>query len=221
LTTWQLKTLKMEIFKRLRLFIEQNFLSTREFCELCNCDKSQICRYVNGVKQPSATILQKFYMAGLSIDWLFSGMGDMFASNEQGNILKNQHYQKGKDKNIEVINERIKQWISENFNTVDNFLVKSDISSVRLNKELTGTNLPTPEFMLCLSNAGCNIDWVLNGFGKEYSNNNEGFVLQTKKRIFSEDINGDKELQTEMLLMQVEERVKKVIRDEIDNNGRQ
>jgi hypothetical protein len=37
---------------------------------------------------PSFEMLQKFKEAGMSIDWLIDGTGDMFANNEKGILLK-------------------------------------------------------------------------------------------------------------------------------------
>jgi len=207
----------MEIFERLRFFVENNFNSTRIFCELSGIDKSQICRYISGNMQPSASILQKLYLIGLNINWLLSGNGSIFADNPKGNELKAKHEDKYSDDTIKEVKERVKQWISDNFTSLESFIEKNKLSPENLLNELESTSLPTPGFMLCLSKAGCNIDWIMNGEGKVYSNNDEGFVLQTKKRISSENINEDKELQMEMFLMRVEERVKKVIRDEISN----
>lgn len=74
--------------ERLTLFANSCFPSKKDFAEYLGMSPQHLSAYLNGAREPSKKILEKFYIAGLSLDWLFSGSGEMYAQNARGKILK-------------------------------------------------------------------------------------------------------------------------------------
>jgi len=79
----------MQISDRIKLFAKNCFGNLKAFCEELGISQSHLSHFLQG-RMPSFEMLQKFKEAGMSIDWLIDGTGDMFANNEKGILLKSE-----------------------------------------------------------------------------------------------------------------------------------
>jgi len=94
---------KSEVGKRLKKFIVENYGEIKIFSEKFNIPTSTLSLYINGKRDPGAEQLSKIYNSGCDLNWLMDGEGDMYAGNEAGMYLAEQHgYQKQKDKTEEM-----------------------------------------------------------------------------------------------------------------------
>lgn len=75
-----------EIGLRLREFVDFKYASVSKFAKSVNTHQTIVSRWFSNVF-PSGQSLYHIHKQGLSIDWLFTGSGRMFADNEEGRIL--------------------------------------------------------------------------------------------------------------------------------------
>lgn len=80
----------MQIPDRIKYFAKSCYGNFKVFCKELDISQSHLSHYLQGRRMPSLEMLQKFKEAGMSIDWLIDGEGDMFAQNEKGAMLKNE-----------------------------------------------------------------------------------------------------------------------------------
>jgi transcriptional regulator with XRE-family HTH domain len=78
----------MTIGKRLEDFIKKAYKMQREFAATTGISAQQVNNYVTNRSKPSVSILKKFNVAGLNLNWLLMGNGSMFARNETGDRLR-------------------------------------------------------------------------------------------------------------------------------------
>ena len=78
----------MEFNERLKQFIKLNFDSQTEYAVKLSIDSSLLNRYIKGNTKPDVKTLVRLYNSGLSIDWLLTGIGSMYAANINGLILQ-------------------------------------------------------------------------------------------------------------------------------------
>jgi len=102
----------MQISDRIKYFAKNCYGNLKAFCEELGISQSHLSHFLQG-RMPSFEMLQKFREAGMSIDWLIDGAGDMFANNEKGILLKSEFddgdstSQKKSSYNINDIKEEI------------------------------------------------------------------------------------------------------------------
>ena len=75
--------------KRLKLFIEREGKSQKEFAELVSITEAKISRYINGqVKIPLSFVKKLHLMFGLNYAWFFHGIGPLkLKAVDKRNIL--------------------------------------------------------------------------------------------------------------------------------------
>lgn len=166
--------------QRLRLFVEKNYSTQKEFSDLIGINESSLYRYFTGSNQPTIETLSKFKKAGLSIEWLVDGSGTMYARNSKGMELLEKIGYKDKTEKTHPY-ERIHSWIDENYGSIRNFSIILDLDFEDLCRTFFDKVIPDTNFADTLENAGCNIDWVLTGEGSMYAANPLGEILQSKK----------------------------------------
>jgi len=73
--------------ERFKEFLKSINLTQKSLADYLECYQQDISKMINGQIrfEPYA---QKLYDLGLSLDWLFTGDGEMFASNEAGEFQK-------------------------------------------------------------------------------------------------------------------------------------
>jgi transcriptional regulator with XRE-family HTH domain len=93
----------MEWNQRLSNFISTNYENQKKFAERTGINYTYVSQLVKGLKNPGSDMLNLIYDSGCSIDWLLYGEGDMYAGNDAGMYLAEQHgYNKQKDKTEEM-----------------------------------------------------------------------------------------------------------------------
>jgi transcriptional regulator with XRE-family HTH domain len=75
----------MPVGKRIAEFLSKNKMSQKELAESMEVNYSMLNQYVLDNRQPSLDVLKKFYIAGISIDWLITGKGRMYSYSIRGN----------------------------------------------------------------------------------------------------------------------------------------
>ena len=78
----------MTVGERIKKFAKMCYGNQGQFCKEANINYSMFSFYATNQRNPGLSILQKFKEAGMSIDWLLTGEGSMFAENTKGKILK-------------------------------------------------------------------------------------------------------------------------------------
>ncbi|MDA3844211.1 MAG: hypothetical protein PF588_07590, partial [Candidatus Kapabacteria bacterium] len=141
---------------------------------------NNVYRYINSNTTPSYDKLIKFQEAGLSIDWLVSGVGDMFADNSKGMELK-EKYESLESNESRKPFDRLKKWIARNYGSLQDFSIIMNTDYREAHDILYDEFFMAPEFIKLLDRAGCNIDWVLTDEGSEYSNSPVGHILKENR----------------------------------------
>jgi transcriptional regulator with XRE-family HTH domain len=77
----------MTIGDRISLFAKKCYGSQKNFAEFLHMSPQQITAYVTGTRTAHIYILRQFYNSGMSVDWLLTGQGSMFADNPRGQKL--------------------------------------------------------------------------------------------------------------------------------------
>lgn len=121
----------MTFGERIRIFAKKCYGSQKNFAEHINFDYSYLNRIALGKNTPGADILQKFYEAGMSINWLLSGKGSMFADNSVGKQLMEsfgdldpRNHEKEISQELLLVKEDIKQ-LKEEIKKVKDYLNES------------------------------------------------------------------------------------------------
>lgn len=69
----------MTFGERLKYFAKERYGGVGNFAKACGIHSAQMSKYISGVNEPMRPVLEKFSEAGLSLDWLVSGIGQMDA----------------------------------------------------------------------------------------------------------------------------------------------
>ncbi|MCX6152557.1 MAG: helix-turn-helix transcriptional regulator [Candidatus Kapabacteria bacterium] len=162
--------------KRLIQFFELVCDKQDELADLLNVSQSTISRYRDGKISPSTEILEKLSDLGLSLDWLFTGKGLMFADNEKGQRL----YDKYIGTNYEFLKpfDRIILWINENYVSLEQFCLQTNVRYQTMHDFLYNEAFDK-RILKYLNDAGCNLQWVISGGGSKYADNRMGKILQS------------------------------------------
>lgn len=78
----------MDFGKRLKTFALAVYPEVRDFAADLGTSPSTVSMWFTSKKIPGGEYLQKIYNTGCSIDWLYSGQGQMIADNEAGKKLR-------------------------------------------------------------------------------------------------------------------------------------
>ncbi|MGA2296577.1 MAG: helix-turn-helix transcriptional regulator [FCB group bacterium] len=172
----------MKLTERLKIFIENNYKTQKEFAEKANIDITALNRYLSGKVSPGVDVLNKFNIAGVSIDWLINGTGSMYAKNPKGYELSN-HTEIQEIIDTSTPYKRIIKWINENYGSLNNFALLMDINLEDLKNTLYENVVPDLSFITILNRSGCNTDWILTCEGSMYANNPIGEILKSKQYV--------------------------------------
>ncbi|TAL70161.1 MAG: XRE family transcriptional regulator [Bacteroidetes bacterium] len=170
----------MTIGERLELFIHTCFDSQIAFSKEVDIDATYLNRIIHNKNTPGTELLIKFIEIGLSIDWLLKGIGSMFSNNQAGQELKKNITAKDQFNKLSP-SERLRRWISENYDNLENLCNIFNIDYIQAYKIAYESSVPGVSFLSDLNNAGCNTEWVLSGNGSPYENNPVGTILKLKK----------------------------------------
>jgi hypothetical protein len=166
-----------KLAERIKIFAERFYGSQTSFAQEIDEHPNCMYRYTNGQTIPGIEKLNKFYDAGMSIDWLLTGKGSMFASNSKGLDFQKQ-YEKTEVKDKKKPFERIKRWIIDNYRNLQNYSIVMNLDYNEVHDFLYQDYLMPPSFVQILNKSGCSISWILNGEGDQYSNTPLGLILK-------------------------------------------
>lgn len=187
----------MSLSNRLNDFIAKNYKSTANFAKASKISHALVEAIIEDEKQPDNTNLLQFHRAGVNIDWLLTGYGNFFAKNSVGQALQQISNNNSRSEVNDIIS-RINQWIDQNFQSIQEFQLLAELSKEELEQNLNSNLAPTPEFMLALANAGCNVDWIMTGIGSPFASNPKGVILKMKNRNYYSENEGDRNLNKEL-----------------------
>ena len=161
----------MNLGQRLRRFIDRVYGSQKIFSKVVGISRPVLNRYIHGQNQPGADCLAKFQKAGLSIDWLLNGHGKML--NDSPSLVK--EFMGSTNYHL-LPQSRLKQWIFDNFDSLENysFLINYDLRV--LENILNIDYLPDLDFINLVAQSGCSILWLSTGEGEQYENNYFGLI---------------------------------------------
>lgn len=77
----------MTFGERLKFFAKERYGGVGNFAKACGINATQMSKYISGVNEPMRSVLEKFGEAGLSLDWLISGVGRMDAPPSPGFVV--------------------------------------------------------------------------------------------------------------------------------------
>ncbi|MFH1051432.1 MAG: hypothetical protein V1779_10955 [bacterium] len=211
----------MELKDRLKIFIDCFYKNNKQFSEQSDIYYSSLCKYLKGNISPTEDSLLKFYKAGINVCWLLSGEGSMFASNEKGTEFRMKHDESNPEYGIEMMKNRIRNWINKNYNSIKEFTEEMNVELGDVENELKDYYSSSPMFLTLIEKAGCNLDWVVTGKGNVYSNNPRGFIFQYKKE--GKEIKNDNitEEGIDPQLKVFYDLIRKAVRDEMKKNEKE
>ncbi|HHE3464277.1 helix-turn-helix domain-containing protein [Pasteurella multocida] len=70
----------MRISERLKLVCEQNNWKIKDFAEISGLPYRTMQGYINGEREPNAEGMSAIAKAGINLNWLVSGNGEMFTT---------------------------------------------------------------------------------------------------------------------------------------------
>ena len=169
-----MKDEKKKDIERLDQIIISTTLTRANFSNLLGISRQLLNKYLNGMNDIQK-ITKKLFNIGFSIDWLYSGQGDMHLDSK-----KEFDYDIMNEYDLETQNRNIIKWITLVYGTVDKFNNSSNIRYKDLTKRFK-KNLPITYEQCCeLKRLGCNMKWTISGEGPMFSTNTNGMKLKRK-----------------------------------------
>ncbi|MCX6155259.1 MAG: helix-turn-helix transcriptional regulator [Candidatus Kapabacteria bacterium] len=178
----------MDKSKRLIKFLITLDKDQAALSSILDVRQASVSRYLTGKMKPKYETLFKLHDLGLSLDWLATGTGSMFALNEEGKKLRDVDVAKSAvstNVNIKPF-DRFKIWIDNNYESLDKFALIMNIKYDYIYNVLY-KDIIEPELFKIVENAGCSILWILNGEGSQYADNFMGKSLQIRNGLIVED----------------------------------
>lgn len=74
--------------KRLQWLVDNVLMGTKRLAEILGMKQSGVYKYLNGTQKIADKLGQKLTESGISYNWYLTGLGKIYADNEQGQILK-------------------------------------------------------------------------------------------------------------------------------------
>ncbi|PKL77949.1 MAG: hypothetical protein CVV25_13125 [Ignavibacteriae bacterium HGW-Ignavibacteriae-4] len=169
---------KLEEAKRLYNMFMSTGLRKFNFAKILGISQSSLNDYISGrsdIKMITRILSEK----GYSIDWLYTGLGNMYFQPEE---FENT-FEIASSFDVDAQKSRIIEWIKYNYNSIENFKIERDIIDKDLTDSLYNDEVIDHELLIKLENAGCNLKWTIDGNGSQYTENRVGRKLlkQVKK----------------------------------------
>ncbi|MCX7736815.1 MAG: helix-turn-helix domain-containing protein [Candidatus Kapabacteria bacterium] len=168
----------MNFGDRLKKFINLFYENQITFAEIIDMNKDVLNRYIQNKTFPGQDALIKFQKTGVSLDWLITGKGSMFAKNRVGIELL-MKYHNTKDISETPIG-RIIKWIENNYGSIYKYSAATKIDNDELLTLYEPDYIIDPKILNIIEKSGCSIEWVVTGDGKPYSNNLMGAILENR-----------------------------------------
>ncbi|PKL79817.1 MAG: hypothetical protein CVV25_06810 [Ignavibacteriae bacterium HGW-Ignavibacteriae-4] len=165
---------RLEESLRLYEMILATGLRKAKFSSVIGMSQQSLNDYLDGTSDIKI-ISRKLFRKGFSIDWLYSGRGNMYFSPdrfEEQFSLPSIH-----DINKQKV--RIKEWIIINFESLENFQNERNVD-VELLDSLYNDDVIQHDLLVKLENAGCNLKWTVTGIEPMYIDNFNGKKLIRK-----------------------------------------
>lgn len=175
--------IKGDIIARLNKFIVTTGWSNREIASKFNIREQHISKYLNG-KLNLTKVSPYIYNAGCSIDWLYSGSGDMFAHNQAGRELREMiHTGKNFDFDTKLAKSRILEWIVEQHKDIETFSIENNYDINEIKETVYGEKHFLPSLINLLVAEGCNPKWIYGHSNTKFSKTKRGLELAEKARL--------------------------------------
>lgn len=123
-------------------------------------------------------LTRKIFRNGFSIDWLYSGIGDMFFSRKRFE----EKFEIPSDFDIDLQKQRIIDWIIANYSSIDNFAYERQVKDELLDC-LYDNDIISHELLVKLENSGCNLKWTIDQNEPMFKNNTIGKKLMEGKKV--------------------------------------
>ena len=165
---------RFEEAKRLYEMILATGLRKVGFAKKLDMSQQSLNDYLDGTSDVKM-ISRKLFRKGFSVDWLYSGKGNMYFSPdrfEEQFSLPSIH-----DINKQKV--RIKEWILINFESLENFKKERNVE-IEILGSLYNEDVIQHDLLVKLENAGCNLKWTITGVGTMYLENHNGKKLIKK-----------------------------------------
>lgn len=163
--------------ERDRLFeiIKKTGLRKGEFAKKLEVSPQALNFYLDG-KNDYQVITRKMSFLGVSIDWLYTGIGN---PTFQPDIFEDQFgvlnvHEESKQK------LRILQWIQMNYDSITAFEAERGMGENELESILLGDDVIIHDMLVKLDNAGINIKWTIDGRGSMFNDKLNGKRLEEK-----------------------------------------
>jgi len=165
---------RFEEAKRLYEMILATGLRKVGFAKKLDMSQQSLNDYLDGTSDVKM-ISRKLFRKGFSVDWLYSGRGNMYFSRdrfEEQFSLPSIH-----DINKQKV--RINEWIIINFESLEKFQNVRNVD-IELLDSLYNEDVIQHDLLVKLENAGCNLKWTITGIEPMYIDNFNGKKLIKK-----------------------------------------
>lgn len=120
---------------------------------------------------------RKVFRNGFSVDWLYSGKGNMFFSKKRFE----EKFELPSSFDIDLQKQRILEWIKTNYGSIQNFASERQIKEELIDC-LYNNDIISHELLVKLENSGCNLKWTIDQSEPMFKNNIIGKKLMKGKK---------------------------------------
>ncbi|HDR1352266.1 TPA: helix-turn-helix transcriptional regulator, partial [Pasteurella multocida] len=106
----------MRISERLKLVCEQKNWKIKDFAELTGLPYRTMQGYISGEREPNAEGMTAIAKAGVNLNWLVSGEGEMFQAGMKESVMSEQEEKLIAD--YRVMPESLKKALSNSFKEI-------------------------------------------------------------------------------------------------------
>lgn len=164
---------RSEEAKRLYDMILATGMRKVNFAKTLGMTQQSLNDYLDGTSDIKI-ISRKIFKGGYSVDWLYSGQGNMFFSSKKFE----EKFEIPSVHNLFEQKERIKDWLLITFGSVENFRIERTVN-IDLLDCLYNDDVIQHDLLIKLENAGCSLKWTITGIEPKYIENLNGKKLMS------------------------------------------
>jgi predicted transcriptional regulator len=169
------------IGERLEKFINICGFKHKDIAKIFDITPNYVGKYINGTLNID-NIAEKLNKIGCDLNWLYTGIGNMFADNAAGKKLSDK-FNTVIDDSMRIKYERALQWINRNYRNLKLFIDEFNLNQEQwqdLLLNFKASSKASFELSKIMNEAGCNLYWLDTGEDSEYNNEYRGVVLKEK-----------------------------------------
>ncbi len=114
---------QMRISERLKLVCEQKNWKIKDFAELTGLPYRTMQGYISGEREPNAEGMTAIAKAGVNLNWLVSGEGEMFQAGMKESVMSEQEEKLIAD--YRVMPESLKKALSNSFKEIFDVITRN------------------------------------------------------------------------------------------------